>query len=504
MLQTQESCTRTRERSYRNVLRSTSLIGGASLVTILVGLVRTKSVAVLVGPAGVGLTSIYVALLGVVGTITAMGLSGSGVRAIAEAHGAGHQEALARTVISLRRTVWITGSVGALVMFWMCRPLSRVTFGTTEYAPMISVLGAAILLSSLNTGRLCLLQGTRHIRDLARVTIVNAIGATVSTVACLYIWGTDGIGPSLVATAALGLVTTSWFARGVKIHALSVSWRDTKIESLKLLAFGAPLMLSTLVSTLTWYYISALLIERFGLAGAGIWQAAFSLSGALVTFVLGAMATDYYPRLAAVSQDDERIVEEVNAQTEVSLLLAGPGLAATLGFSSAAIALLYSDEFAAAAPILRWSVYGMFARVVSWPLGYVLLAKGKGKIFFFTEAVHNVFYITAMNYCTRIWGLPGAGIAFSLLYLLVIPVNYTVAHALSGTRWSRSVKTHSATFGLLLVFVGLTSALVSSPWVRVPANFIVLSLLSAYCLRRLSLRTGVTLRTLRVAFGQST
>jgi len=45
--------------SYRRILKSSSIIGGASFLNIVVGLVRTKILAVLLGPAGVGLVSLY-------------------------------------------------------------------------------------------------------------------------------------------------------------------------------------------------------------------------------------------------------------------------------------------------------------------------------------------------------------------------------------------------------------------------------------------------------------
>ena len=39
---------------YRSILKATALIGGASALGIVVGLVRTKVLAVLLGPAGLG------------------------------------------------------------------------------------------------------------------------------------------------------------------------------------------------------------------------------------------------------------------------------------------------------------------------------------------------------------------------------------------------------------------------------------------------------------------
>ena len=45
--------------SYLSILKSTSLIGSASLLNILISMVRIKFVAVLLGPTGVGLLGLY-------------------------------------------------------------------------------------------------------------------------------------------------------------------------------------------------------------------------------------------------------------------------------------------------------------------------------------------------------------------------------------------------------------------------------------------------------------
>jgi len=63
-------------------------------------------------------------------------------------------------------------------------------------------------------------------------------------------------------------------------------------------------------------------------------------------FVLGAMATDYYPRLTAAISDTATATRLVNEQTEVALLLCAPVLLAMLGLAPWVIHLLYSAEFA--------------------------------------------------------------------------------------------------------------------------------------------------------------
>jgi len=206
------------------------------------------------------------------------------------------------------------------------------------------------------------------------------------------------------------------------------------------------------------------------------------------------MGTDYYPRLTAVAHDNQLVNESVNTQTEIALLLAVPGLAATIIFAPLAIKIFYSGRFDASVDILRWSVYGIFGRVVSWPLGYIMLAKGMGKTFFFSESFANLFYLSAVWGCTKIWGLPGTGIAFMLLYTVYTSVVYAIGYAVVDFTWNRSNYVHIAIFSLLLVAVGLISALITNPWYQYAINIVSLFAITIYCFRRLMRKSGGEMR----------
>ena len=75
--------------SYRQIAKSTTLIGGTQVINIFIGIIRTKVLAMLLGPSGVGVVSMYQSAVGLVGTLTGFGIGSAGVRQIAEAVGIG-------------------------------------------------------------------------------------------------------------------------------------------------------------------------------------------------------------------------------------------------------------------------------------------------------------------------------------------------------------------------------------------------------------------------------
>jgi antigen flippase len=478
--------------SFRSILKSTSLIGGASVINILIGMVRTKFVAVLLGPAGVGLLGMYTQIATLASTFSGMGIANSGVRQVAEAVGTNDQARIARTVRTLRRTAWVTGALGMLVMVAFALPISKITFEDRSHALPIALLGVTVLLGQIAAGQSCLLRGTRKIADVARVTVLGSLSSTLVSIPCYFAWGVRGIVAALVLSAVSALAVSWWYARRVPVEKVPMSWGESRGEARSLLSLGLSFMGAGLLGTATTYLIQTILIRQFGLTGLGIYQAAFSLSGALVGFVLAAMGADYYPRLTAVAGDDVSVRKMVNEQTQVSLLLALPGLAAVVVFSPLIIRLFYARDFDAAVPILRWCVFGIVGRVLSWPLGFVVLAKGRGRLFFVTEAFACSVHVLAVLLLTRPWGLVGAGAAFAVLYVAYAALMLLVMRALAGSSWSRSTVTLAAAATLGLAMLTLNSTLNPEPLSRWGLGALGVATLSYACLRELLRRSRLS------------
>src|SRR5262245_31092755 len=92
------------KNTYGQILKSSALIGGSTVATVVTSAARNKAMALLLGEAGVGLMGLYSQSLLLAQSIAGMGINGSGVRQIAEAVGSGESDRVARTATVLRRT----------------------------------------------------------------------------------------------------------------------------------------------------------------------------------------------------------------------------------------------------------------------------------------------------------------------------------------------------------------------------------------------------------------
>ena len=78
----------------------------------------------------------------------------------------------------------------------------------------------------------------------------------------------------------------------------------------------------------------------------------------------------------------------------------------------------------------------MALRVIAFPMGYVILAKGVRSIFFWTEVAATIVHVGLAYVLIKPFGLPGATMAFFGLYVWHGLLIYAIVRRLTGFRWS--------------------------------------------------------------------
>jgi PST family polysaccharide transporter len=460
-------------KTYGQILKSSALIGGSSAVNVCFRIVRTKAMALILGPTGFGLLGLYDAIAELTRSLAGMGVKTSGVRQIAEAVGAGDTQCIARTVTTLRRVAFCSGGLGALLLMILCKPVSHLTFGDDKHAMAIALLALAVFFSDVSDGQAALVQGMRRISDLARMSIWGAFYGTVFSIPIVYFFGERGVVPSLVCVAAMGILTSWWYARKIKVEKVAAGLREVIAETSILLKLGVVFMASGLMSMGSFYLVRVIVLRKLDIEAVGFYSAAWGFGKMYVDFILQAMAADFYPRLTAVSKDNSECKRLVNEQAEVGLLIAGPGLLATLTFAPLVIQLFYSAKFGPAVEVLRWICLGMMLRVTSWPMSFVLIAKGKGTLYFWSELASYLVYLGLVWLGVAMYGLKGAGIAFFVNYLVYWVGIYVIVRRISGFRWS------TANLRLAAIFLPTTAAVFVSWYLlsHVAAAFLGMTLM---------------------------
>ena len=399
--------------SYRQILRSSSIIGGASVINIILGLVRMKAAALLLGPAGVGLIGVFSNLIGVAISVAGMGLSNAGTRQIAEA--AGNEDAA--TVAAARRAlIYMTAVMAVLgsIVFWLLRGvLAEFVLNDSGRSAEVGWLAFAVGLSIAASSQEAMLNGLRRIGDLSRLSVYAAFWSSLLGVAALWVWGYSGVVFYVIAVPFVGFLFGRWYVSKLpSIDGHPVSIPAITQQSRAMLKLGSAFMLTSSIGYSGLLLVRSMVQDELGIDALGYFQAASAISMTYIGFVINAMSRDYFPRLTAVIEDQQAVNRMVNEQTEISLLLAGPVFLAMMALAPWVIELLYSRQFHPAADVLHWQIIGDILKVASWPIAYILVASGDGKTFVKNEVVGFISIgVLTWIFLPR-FGIAGSGMAF--------------------------------------------------------------------------------------------
>lgn len=400
--------------SHREIFRSSAIIGGSSALNIVIGVVRVKVLALLLGPAGIGLLGIYQNIMGVATTVAGCGLGDSGVRTLALSGGS--EEVLTAVRRALLLTNLLLGLGGMLVVWFAREPIAQVVFEGAIQANDVGWLGLGVLFTLLATSRTTLLQGLRRIGDLARVNVISALATTTVGILFVYILGESGIVWFVIATPAMGMVVATYFTNRLPPPESNYDWLRVQQQCQSMIKFGMPVMVAALLNTGTQLLARSLILRELGIEATGHFEASWMISMTYLGFVLGAMATDYYPRLTAAIQSPENARRLVNEQGEMSLLLGGTVILAMITLAPLIMHLLYSAAFEVAGEVLRWQMLGSVIKLIGWPMGFVVLASGRSGLFVYTQFIWNAIFLLCLYLFLDQFGLLAVGLGFCFAY----------------------------------------------------------------------------------------
>jgi len=391
--------------SFSRIIRSSMLMGGASAVTLATNLARAKVIAIMIGAQGIGLMGILTAFNGNIASLAGWGIGTTGVRALSSAS----EEQRPSTLAAVRRFGHVLAWIGALLMILFFWPISVLTFKESGHEFDLLCAGLAIPLMVATGMWSAVLQAGGHLRQLAFSQIAAAVGGLLLGVPFIWIYGIDGIAPSIVIAALVPAIVTWRYAD--KLHPAAMGTPINQDDIRAFIKLGGALTLAGLVGQVAAYGSRMIIIKSHGLESAGYYQAAFSTAGSLPGFVFAAMCADFFPRVAAARTNNEAM-SLVEGQIQAGILLTVPALTLLLVMGGKCMSFLFTSSFEQSVPVLSWMVWGVFMRVISFPMGYFLLARGSSRSVLLAETVGGVVLLLLGVFLVPSCGLLGAGYAF--------------------------------------------------------------------------------------------
>lgn len=433
---------------YSHVLKFTGLFGGVQGLNVVIGLVRNKFVALLLGPGGMGLVSLFNTTVQLISQATHLGISFSAVRHISEYYDAENTEKVAHYVKVVRGWCLLTALVGMLVCVVLGPFLSSATFSWGDHTLHFVLLAPAIGMIAITGGETAILKGQRKLGALALVQIVAALASLVISIPIYYFFWQAGIVPVIVLMAFVTMCATLWFS--LRLFPLQFGGTYGILgEGMEMVRLGVAYTLAAVIGTASEMLIRSYLNVVGDLDVLGLYNAGYMLTITYAGMVFSAMETDYYPRLSAVQHDIQATNETVNRQMEVSLLLVSPMLAALIIALPVVVPLLFSQEFLPVVGMAQVAALAMYMKVLTLPVAYITLARGYSLSYLFLETSYFVAFVILFFFGYRYWGLFGTGVAITLAHVFEFLLVNAYAYKKYGYRSSATVYGYAIVQGAL-------------------------------------------------------
>ncbi len=398
------------------LIKTTFFSGIITIIRIASGFISSKVIATYTGPAGIALIGAFANFINIVLTFGNGAISTGVIKYTAEFEG---DDVSLRKLFStsLRISVYCSAIVGVLLIIFGSTFATWI-FATSLYSNPIRVLGLTLILYSLNTLFISILNGKKQINVYTLVNTVGSIGGLLITTFLVFYFDIYGALYALVLSQSLIFFVTLFFISKTNWFAI-----DDFIQSIdrgifkKLTHYSLMAVISALTIPVSQIILRKMLINTSGIQTAGIWQGMMRISDGYLLILTTGLTTYYLPKLSSLKTDGELRVEILNGYRLV-LPIVFIMCIVMYAFRYFIIEMLYTPAFYQMSELFFYQLLGDFFKIASWILGYLIVAKSMTKIYVITEICSSLLYVLLGYVCVFSFGPKGIAIAFAVNYFL--------------------------------------------------------------------------------------
>lgn len=395
--------------------------GSGSLVTMLFTIISTKIMAVMLGLQWTGLNGMLAQTIATLASIVTLNGSTAIVQGTASRSDGNRYRYLAHII-----WMYLATNVCLGIGLWFGAPfLARwlINDGSAMARTLFRLLIIPIFLSSVVSYCISVINAHRGIGRLALIQIVggmvNAAVAYPAARAIVHgntfaiIWSNIMAPLAMVSVSCIIMTRAGWLQPIVAMF--RAPFERELVQSF--LRFAGVTFVTGLAVSGIQLLIRAMIVADFGLAGVGIFNAAWTMSMTYVTLVVTALTTYYLPTLSATHDAAERTLLMQRVFRFVTITIT-PLIVGVIIFKPLVIRLLFAPEYLPATKIMHWMLIGDYFKVTSWVFAMPMLAYADLKAFFWTELLVYICFlgmtIIAVKYFNSV---EGVGISFLLMYI---------------------------------------------------------------------------------------
>lgn len=391
-----------------------------TFIRIAAGFVAGKVIALFTGPAGVALIGQFTNFITIILTF-ANGAINSGVIKYTAEFKDDEVQLKKLFSTSLKISVYCSGIFGVLLLI-VASYISQFLFHSSLYCNPIRVLGITIILYSLNSLLIAILNGLQQIKKYTLVNTAGSIIGLLFTVILVFYFKILGALYALVLTQSIVffvtlvlIIKSDWFSWSFFKQPFD------KETAKKLSHYTLMAITTTLCMPIAQIVLRNLVIEKFGVNSAGYWQGMMRISDGYLMLITTSLSTYYLPKLASLNGNRE-LRKEILQGYKIILPLVFISCLSIYILRFYIIKILFTEEFNTMSELFLFQLIGDFFKIAAWILAFLMVAKSMTKIFIITEIIFTFNYVLLSHICISLFKLKGLTIAFAINYFLYLIV----------------------------------------------------------------------------------
>jgi len=413
------------------MLKIFATIGAIQIVTILSSLIRTKYIAVVLGPEGTGIIGIVDQVVQLTSFISAFSLPLASIKFLSKAHSESNKEFLNTYAAFLNLMLII--SITAVAVVYLLASSQQIQLGEInnyrQYL-QIALLGIpAMMLGGFLSNALASAEKPASAAILSlsysiALTCAVVIGISIAHITGFY-WANVISGAAITISAIIYIqrkLHTPFFARD--IHPIKLLTHRPEITSFALLLFFA-----SVTHSFSFFAARYVILDNIGVAGAGLLHALFAIAisiDMLLTPVNGFFLT---PKLNRNSSNLEKIKLTIDFQ-KIQILIMTVIVLPFAIFPELTIYILFSNKFITVAPYLFIFVLAQFIGQMGSVYQSLMIGFDNTKMFSLITCSCWVLFAALSWILVPQWGYWGVAFGFvtSRFLMFYLSISFLKAH----------------------------------------------------------------------------
>jgi len=401
---------------YADLIKVFSLTTLASIIKMVAGLLGSKILALLLGPAGIAYVNQINNFVSITKSFSTGGINTGITKFVAQ-----NREHPNKKEIYISNGVKITlflSIIATIVCFLFAKTFSLSLFNSEEYIFVFYYCGASLMFSSFNKFFISVINGLKEYKKFVLVNISNSIVGLLFTILLVLLWGIKGALISVVTYQSIVFFITIYQIK--EFNLLKANYFIGKINMsaiMDLLNYSIMAGVSAIIIPISQILVRNHITLIFSITEAGIWSGMNSISNAYLTIITYALSTFLIPKYSEL-ENSLKIKKEIFRILKFVIPLFFLLLVFLYFSRKYIIIILFSQKFSEMSSLFLPQLIGDFFKIISWVIALQLLVNINIKFYMFSEVLFGLNYILLVFILIDKIGFIGATIAYTINYFM--------------------------------------------------------------------------------------